>query len=81
MNEDIHIERDENSKIIFVKIGDQVFVETPVPTVEETVEVEPKVAAGPEPAPVQHGPRPAAINNHRSTDAGCWFGGTSWSTK
>ena len=51
-------------------------VEKVVPKVEVVQPIENPDEVGNYPTP-----KPVPLNNHTSTDAGCWFGGTSWATK
>lgn len=84
MHVEIQASQDENFKIDVVKFGEQFLAtdgerveiaETPEVAIEKIEEIQntPVVEA-------HRGPRPAPLDNFRSTDAGSFFGGTSWGT-
>ena len=83
MTVDIQVTQDANFKINTVKFGEQsaetdgergAITETPEIAIEKVEEIQ-QVAVE-----VPRGPRPAPLDNFRSTDAGSFFGGTAWGT-
>jgi len=86
MTVDIQVTQDENFKINTVKFGEQflasdgervAIAETPEIAIEKIEKIEEIQQVAVE---THRGPRPAALENHRSTNAGSFFGGTAWGT-
>ena len=83
----IKIAEDSNFRLIDVSGGLIAEIEPQwspnVETITSKVEVVEPVVIQPPPQQEEYYPRPQGvpIENHRATDVGCWFGGTSWATK